>query len=219
MFFYSFRISFFLTLFWGLSLFSQGGDLLIQQYSKGPELNQMYSKWSLSLGPEINRINTDLKTTSPTITIGAVLNVEYRFSKTVSLVSGLNFMPISYTYPLADSLGRDRLEYLTVPLFLKLHPTEKISLGLGALYNRYQKGERIVVFEESEISTLYREDIFSNSFGFSAQLVFHFWKRFHTSLTYRWAKKSSAPTLAQSNNSKGLQVGLTYTFFESLKIQ
>mgnify|MGYP000380315611 CR=1 FL=1 len=64
---YSFRF-FLLLLLVASATFAQGGDLLIQQYSKGPSLGQSYSKWSLYAGTEINRINTDLSTTSPTIT-------------------------------------------------------------------------------------------------------------------------------------------------------
>jgi hypothetical protein len=218
MFFSHFRLYLLIALLWGLNIFSQGGNILIQQYSKGPELNQKYSKWSFSIGPEVNRINSDLNTASPTITVGGMVNIEYRFSKTVGFVTGLEFVPISYRYMSGNSLGKDRLQYLTIPLTLKLNPSKKISFGLGVLYNHYKKGQRILKFEDAKIITEYPEGIFSNPFGFSAQISYHFWDRFNATINYRWAKKSSPVTQPQSNNSKGLQVSLTYTLLQSVKM-
>ncbi len=219
MFFSPFRLYILIALLSGVNMFSQGGGILIQQYSKGPELNQMYSKWSFSIGPEVNRINSDLNTASPTITVGGMINIEYRFSKTVGLISGLKFVPISYRYVFENSLGKDRLQYLTIPLILKLNPFEKISFGLGMLYNHYEKGQRILRFKDAEVITEYPEGVFSNPLGFSAQVGYHFWGRFNATINYRWAKKYSPANQPQSNNSKGLQASLTYTFLRSLKIQ
>ena len=219
MFFSPFRLYILIALLSVVNMFSQGGDILIQQYSKGPELNQMYSKWSFSIGPEVNRINSDLNTASPTITVGGMINIEYRFSKTVGLISGLKFVPISYRYVIENSLGKDRLQYLTIPLILKLNPFEKISFGLGMLYNHYEKGQRILRFKDAEVITEYPEGVFSNPLGFSAQVGYHFWGRFNATINYRWAKKYSPANQPQSNNSKGLQASLTYTFLRSIKIQ
>ena len=93
----------------GVISFAQGGKLLIQQYSKGPELDQNYSKWSLRFGPQLSRINTDLGTTSPTLSLGGLMEIEYRLSKTVGLVSGVQFTPISYSYMEGDSTATDQL--------------------------------------------------------------------------------------------------------------
>ncbi len=219
MFFSPFRLYILIALLSGLNIFSQAGGILIQQYSKGPELNQMYSKWSFSIGPEINRINSDLNTAYPTITFGGMINIEYRFSKTVGLLSGLKFVPISYRYMSEGSIEKDRLKYLTIPLILKLNPFKKISFGLGILYNHYEKGQRILRFEDAKLITEYPKGVFSNPLGFSAQVDYHFWDRFNATVTYRWAKKYSPATQPQSNNSKGLQVSLTYTFLRSKKMQ
>jgi hypothetical protein len=219
MFFSHFRLYLLIALLWGLNMFSQGGNILIQQYSKGPELNQKYSKWSFSIGPEVNRINSDLNTASPTITVGGMISIEYRFSKTVGFVTGLGFVPISYRYVSGNSLGKDRIQYLTIPLTLKLKPSKKISFGLGVLYNHYKKGQRILKFEDAKVITQYPKGIFSNPFGLSAQIGYGFWYRFNATISYRWTKKSSPVTKPQSNNSKGLQMSLTYNFFQSIKMQ
>jgi len=219
MFFSPFRLYVLIALLSGVNMFSQGGGILIQQYSKGPELNQMYSKWSFSIGPEVNRINSDLNTASPTITIGGMINIEYRFSKTVGLLSGLNLVPITYRYISEDSIEKDRLKYLTIPLILRLNPFKNISFGLGVLYNHYEKGQRILKFDDAKVITEYPKGVFSNPLGFSAQVHYNFWDRFNTTINYRWAKKYSPASQPQSNNSRGLQVSLTYTFLRSVKIQ
>ena len=210
---------FFISFFVSSLAFAQGGDLLMQQYSRGPGLGNSYSKWSLYGGAEINRINTDLSTTSPTITLGGLVHVEYRFSQTVGLLSGVNYTPISYTYPLSDSLGKDRLKYISIPLFLRVHPTKKVSLSMGAQYNHFQKGEKIVSWEDTKMSARYEEAIFSNSFGFIVQAGYHFWQQFYGYVNYRWVKKTSPLIQKQTNNTKGVQLGLTYTFWKSFKRQ
>jgi hypothetical protein len=201
------------------NLCAQGGELLIQQYSKGPSLGHTYSKWNFHGGTEVNRINTDLSTTSPTITLGALLHVQYRFSKSVGLITGANYTPISYTYPVSDSLGKDRLKYISIPLLLRVHPTEKVSISFGALYNLFQKGEKIVSLEETSKTSLYDDEIFTNSYGFIVQAGYHFWQNFYAFTSIRWAKKTSALTQPETNNNKGIQLGLTYTFWRSLKRQ
>ena len=125
--------------------FSQGGDLLIQQYNRGPQLDSNYSKWSFRLGPQLNRINTDLGTTTPTLTLGGLVEIEYRFSKTVGLVSGAQFTPISYSYIEADTLAKDRLKYISYPLMLRLQPTYRLSFGLGIIYQAFLNGQKISV--------------------------------------------------------------------------
>ncbi len=56
MFFSPFRLYILIALLSGVNMFSQGGDILIQQYSKGPELNQMYSKWSFSIALKLTEL-------------------------------------------------------------------------------------------------------------------------------------------------------------------
>jgi hypothetical protein len=113
---------------------AQGGDLLIQQYSKGPQLDWNYSKWVLSAGPQLYRMNTDMGTTSPTLTFGGILELEYRLSKNVGVIIGGQYNPITYTFIEKDSLRKNRLKYLGYPLLLRLQPTSKVSFSLGGIY-------------------------------------------------------------------------------------
>jgi len=195
--------------------FAQGGDLLIQQYNRGPQLDSNYSKWSFRLGPQLNRINTDLGTTTPTLTFGGLVEIEYRFSKTVGLVSGPQFTPISYSYIEADSLAIDRLKYISFPLMLRLQPTYKLSFGLGIIYQAYLSGQKELGEEDAKLTTSYTTGIFKNSIGMIGQLSYHLNSRFNIFGNYRWVKRTSPPTQAQTNNTVGFQLGVSYLFVKS----
>jgi len=195
--------------------FAQGGDLLIQQYNRGPQLDSKYSKWSFQLGPQLNRINTDLGTTTPTLTFGGLVEIEYRFSKTVGLVSGAQFTPISYSYIEADSLAIDRLKYISYPLMLRLQPSYKLSFGLGIIYQAYLSGQKELGEEDAKLTTSYTAGIFKNSIGMIGQLSYHLNSRFNIFGNYRWVKRTSPPTQAQTNNTIGFQLGVSYLFLKS----
>jgi len=150
--YYFILFSFFLAT---LNTYPQGGELLRQQYSKGPELDSEYSRWYLKVGPQLNLINTDLKKTSPKIGLGAVIEFEYRISKTVGLVSGAQFTPISYSYSLDNFLSKENLKfinyppvrkdvlrYISYPLMLTLRPTGKLSFGIAMVYQAFLNGEK-----------------------------------------------------------------------------
>jgi len=208
----SLGISFFCGPFLG---FAQGGDLLIQQYYRGPQLDSNYSKWTFRLGPQLNRINTDLGTTTPTLAIGGLVEIEYRFSKTVGLVSGAKFTPISYSYIEADSLAIDNLKYISYPLMLRLQPTYKLSFGLGIIYQDYLSGQKELGQEDAKLTTIYTAGIFKNSIGMIGQLSYHLNSRFNIFGNYRWVKRTSPPYQAQTNNTVGFQLGVSYLFLKS----
>ena len=200
---------------WPLYGFSQGGDLLIQQYNRGPQLDSNYSKWSFRLGPQLNRINTDLGTTTPTLTLGGLVEIEYRFSKTVGLVSGAQFTPISYSCIEADTLAKDRLKYISYPLMLRLQPTYRLSFGLGIIYQAFLNGQKELGEEEAKLTTPYAKGIFKNSIGMIGQLSYHLNARFNVFANYRWVKRTSPPTQTQTNNTIGFQLGVSYLFLKS----
>lgn len=194
---------------------AQGGDLLIQQYNKGPVLDNVYSRWSIYPGIHLIRINTDQETTTPKLTSGGFLHLEYRVSKTVGFFSGLNYTPIAYTYPVQDSLGQDRLTYLSIPLALRLHPNTKISVALGGTYNIFHQGEKLLRLDDFEAREYYPEGVFKNSFGGVVQVGYHFFNRFYGFVNFRWATKSSSPTQKQTNNTLGFQLGLNVALWRS----
>ena len=196
---------------------AQGGDLLIQQYSKGPGINQKYSKWTLEIGPQVSRLNTTLETTSPTITIGAIAHIEYRVSKTIGLISGINYSPLKYSYTWADSIAYDALKYVGIPLFLRMHPTDRINISMGGHYNYLFKGEQIVLWEDSKSKKSYNKGIFRNTFGLTIQVRYDWIWNMSFFANYRWAKRSSPLLQRQTNNSSGLQIGCVYSLWRSKK--
>ena len=205
-------LSFFLGAF---GSFAQGGDLLIQQYSKGPGLDQNYSKWTVRIGPQLNRINTDLGTTSPTLTLGSLLEFEYRLSKTVGLVSGAQYNPISYSYNEGDSTATDRLKYIGYPLMLRLQPTNNVSLGLGIVYQAYLNGEKKIEKEEMETVTPYADGVFRNTIGGNVQLAYHLGQHFLIYGNFRWVGRTSPATQKQTNNTSGFQLGIVFRIWKS----
>ena len=205
----------FLTLSTPFRGLAQGGELLIQQYNRGPQLDRNYSKWSFKIGPQLSRLNTDLGTSSPTITLGGLFEIEYRLSKTVGLKTGSHYVPVSYTYAVNDSTGQDFLKYVSFPIILKLQPTNKMSFGLGVLYHYFLKGEKRVSKEEVEIKTAYPEGVFENSFGGIAQINYFLHPRISVFGNFRWVKKINLPTNPKTNTTSGFQLGMSYLFLKS----
>ena len=196
---------------------AQGGDLLIQQYRRGPDLNANYPKLSVFLGPQSSRINTDLGTTSPTLTFGGELNVEFRVSKSVGLISGLGYSPVAYKYLSDETSSKDQLIYLTLPLMIRLKPTERVSINMGGIYSIYQSGTQTLDFNSKPEKISFEKGIFKNSVGGIVQIGYHFLDRFYSYVNYRWVKRFSPATQSQTNNLAGFQMGLSIVLWESKK--
>lgn len=190
----------------------QGSNLLIQQYNRGPALGQSYSRFSFKVGPQLNYINTDLGTTSPTLTLGGLFEIEYHLSKNVSLVSGGQYTPIRYRYLEKETAYQDLLDYINFPLFLRLQPTKKLGLGLGTTYQLYLKGEKKPKNQVEQETTLYPKGIFKNSLGLVTQLSFSLNPFLAVFVNYRWVSRTSPPLQKETNNTRGLQLGFTYRF-------
>lgn len=183
-----------------LSCYCQGGDLLIQQYDKGPELDRDYSRWYLRIGPQLNLINTNLRTTSPKISLGGIIELEYRLSKTIGLLGGAQYTPIIYSYPLDNFIGNDRLKfisyplirkdqlkYISYPLMLRLQPTDKLSFGLAIVYQVFINGDK---HRTSNIFNPINGGIVSNFNPKGAEIVSFEYTVSGTKyyLNYRWDK-------------------------------
>jgi len=215
------RFFLFLLLLFGILEISQGnaqgGNLLIQQYQKGPALDGNYSRWSLQPGVQLYYLNTDLETTRPKLALGALLQIEYRVSSTVGFTTGVHDTRIAYSYPVQDSIGVDKLHYWSIPLGIQLHPTHRVNLGLGAHYNVYNKGHFLRIIEEFKSKTPYPKEHFKNTFGGVVQVGYRFFKKCYAYLNFRWATRSNPPTQPQTNTTSGFQLGITYTLWTSKK--
>ena len=216
-FFYNLFAIFFLLFFSSACPYTQaqGSELLIQQYNKGPALDNKYSRWSISSEINLNRINTDLQNTRPKLTLGVGIQIELRISKTLGFISGINFSPVKYSYQINDSLGQDRLIYYSFPLGIRLLPTKKISIGLGGLYKIFKNGKYIRSLGTFEDIDTYKENVFRNSFGGFFQIGYKFYKKFKVFSNFRWVRRSSPHIQMQTNNTSGFQLGLNYSLWRS----
>ncbi len=133
----------------------------------------------------------------------------------MGFVSGLIYSPVEYSYQVRDSLGKDKLSYFSIPLGIRLIPSKKTSIELGAHYNIYNKGGFIISKDDIERNEVYAEGVFRNSMGGFLQVSYQFYKRLIIFVNYRWASRNSPALQTQTNNTSGLQLGLTYPIWSS----
>jgi len=195
--------------------FAQGENLLIQQYNKGPALDDVYSRWSIYLGSRLNYLNTDLERTNPILSLGGLAEIQLNVSKTFGFLIGFGNTTISYKYDYQNSFAKDRLNYFVLPIGVRLNPTRKVSISFGAINNLFNKGENQVTENDVLVKKEYEKLDFENSFGGFTQIGFYFLKNLYSFINYRWATKYNSPLAEKSNNNKGFQLGLAYKIWSS----
>ncbi len=120
-----------------------------------------------------------------------------------------------YSYEAIDSLVQDRLFYFTIPIGIKLIPTKKSNVILGVNYNIYNNGNFIISKGDFESSEVYSEGIFRNTIGGFVQIGYRFYRNFEVFMNFRWATRSSPAIQLQTNNTSGLQLGISYRIWNS----
>ena len=195
--------------------FAQGENLLIQQYNKGPALDDVYSRWTIYLGSRLNYLNTDLEGTNPVLSLGGLTEVQFNISKTFGFIIGFGNTAISYEYDYPNSFAKDRLDYFVLPIGVRLNPTKKVSFSFGAIYNLFNKGENKVSENNIIVKKEYEKLDFENSFGGIYTNWFFILKNFYGFINYRWATKYNSPLAKKSNNNNGFQLGLAYKIWSS----
>jgi len=166
--------------------FAQGENLLIQQYNKGPALDDVYSRWSIFVSGRLNYLNTDLERTSPILSLGGLTEMQFNISKTFGFLIGFGNTTISYKYDYQNSFVKDRLNYFVLPIGIRLNPTKKVSISFGAIHNLFNKGENQVTENNVVVKKEYEKLDFENSFGGFTQIGFYFLKNFYSYINYRW---------------------------------
>ena len=208
----SFLVGFFLL---GFTLWGQGGDLLIQQYRRGPALDAPFSKWTVFVGPTVQYLNTDLATTSPTFTLGAISTVEYALSKSFRLKTGVGYLPVQYKFTLNDSLQKDRISYFSIPLGIALYPTDRTKIEIGGNYELISTAKQLTQPAGKWVKEDYEKGLFFNTFGIHVKVGYTFWQKFHLYAAYRFAKRNTPLSIPKSSNHKGYQLGVVYRIFSS----
>ena len=133
----------------------------------------------------------------------------------MGFVSGLNYSPVRYSYKVIDSLVQDRLSYFSIPLGIKLIPTKKSNVILGANYNIYNNGSFVISKGSFKRSEVYSEGVFRNTIGGYVQIGYKFYGNFEIFGNFRWAARSSPAIQLQTNNTSGFQLGISYLIWNS----
>ena len=190
-------------------LFSQSGELLLQQYNKGPGLDNYYSKLEIFLGSDIFLMNKNEKTT-PIINFGGNFEAEFNISKTFGIKTGLYYFPVKYFYKNNENL-KDLIKYLTIPIGIKLSPTKKSKFSMGINYNIIKEA----IFFNGNIKGEYNINEYKNNIGFFIGYEYLFWKMISLNIKYKFSKENSIDKLIKKEKYKGLMLSLKLKIFKS----
>jgi len=192
------------------SAFAQGDANLLLQYNKGPDLDAFYRKWNFDLHTHMVYGNMRERHTVRKINFSAGTNIQYKFSKTFALNSGVDFFNLSYQYNLTNNQSYDGLSYLSFPLTLRVFPSRKLHFETGMLYNHLLTSENTAIVNLKNQSHEYPSGVFKNAFGWLFATQYNVWKRFDVSIQYRFFKKASDPLSDQKNNFDALLLGIHF---------
>ena len=206
----------FFNLFAGVIL-AQGDANLLLQYNKGPDLDAFYRTWNFDFQAFVVRVNLNEDYSKPGITYAVGSNVQYKFSKTVGLTSGIGFFNIHYQYELSSNTSTDKLSYFTLPLTVRVSPSRNLILETGAICHFLLKAKNSGIVNLSDKSNIYEDGVFKNSIGWLFSVQYNVWKRLNISAQYRFIKKSSVAFSIQKNNFSGLLFGVHYFVFDPKK--
>ena len=194
--------------------FAQGDENLLLQYRKGPDISR-YRKWNFDLHLRVVRIGPVGENTTPKI--GYVLggNIQYKFSKSIGISSGLGLLSV---YNLNDNSSYDQIDYLNFPLVIRVFPTQRTHFETGLLYHQLIKAKNSKIVDLRQKSNSYPDDVFKNAFGWLFAVHYNIWKKFHISFEYRFFKKSALTNNIQKNNFNGFLLGIHYLILNPNKI-
>ena len=190
--------------------FAQGDANLLLQYNRGPDLDAFYRKWNFDLHTHMVYGNMREDYTVRKINFSAGTNIQYKFSKTFALNSGVDYFNLSYQYSLSQNQSYDQLTYLSFPLTLRVFPSKKLHFETGLLYNRQLRAQNTVVVDLKNQSHEYPSGVFKNAFGWLFATQYNVWKRFDVSLQYRFFKKETDPLSDQKNNFDSFLLGIHF---------
>jgi hypothetical protein len=190
--------------------FAQGDANLLLQYNQGPDLDGFYRKLNLDLHLHTVYGNMREDYTVRKISFSAGTYIQYKFSKTFALSSGVDYFNLSYQYNLTKNQSYDQFTYLSFPLTIRVFPSRKLHFESGLLYNRLLKAQNTEIVDLKNLSYKYPLGIIQNAFGWIFTAQYNVWKRFDLSLQYRFFKKSTNPLNDQINNFDAFVLGLHF---------
>ena len=190
--------------------FAQGDANLLLQYNQGPDLDGFYRKWNLDL--HLHTIYGDMREdyTVRKISFSGGAYIQYKFSKTFALNSGVDYFNLSYQYSLTKNKSYDQLTYLSFPLTIRVFPSRKLHFESGLLYNHLLRAQNTQIVDLKNQSYEYPLGVIQNAFGWIFTAQYNVWNRFDVSLQYRFFKKSDNPLNQQINNFDAFLLGLHF---------
>ena len=198
-----------LFLFFSNFILSQSGELLIQQYNKGPSLDNYYSKLEIYIGGDIFRMNKNEKT-KPVINFGGNIEVVYNLSRTFGIKTGIYYFPVKYFYK-ENEAYKDLIKYLSIPIGLKLSPTKKSKFSMGINYNNLKKA----IFYNGNIKGEYNLNDYENTFGFFIGYEYIIWKVIGINIKYKFSKENNVNELIKPEKYKGIMLTIKLKTFSS----
>ena len=210
---YLILLQLFIILFSAHSNYSQGGDLIIQQYQKNNIDLEKFKKWNFELSVGLNYFNTIDRNSKGRINyeIGGV--VYYMIKKSIGIKTGIEFLNYSYKYNLINDKSIDKLNFIAIPLNLRVFPTNKFIIDFGISFNMFIEGLNSA---DNGPWERYNDGIFSNSVGFLSGIQYNLWRKFSVEIKYRYQKNSENLYQKQTNNLKGITLGINYPLFNKL---
>ena len=190
--------------------FAQGDSNLLLQYNRGPDLDAFYRKWNFDLHTHLVYGNMREDYTFRKISFSTGIYIQYKFSKTFALNSGVDYFNLSYQYNLAQNQSFDQLTYISFPLSLRVFPSRKLHFEMGLLYNKILSAQNTQIVDLKNLSHEYSSEVFKNTFGWLFASQYNIWKRFDVSLQYRFLKKETDPLRDQKNNFDAILFGIHF---------
>ena len=172
------------------SLFSvaQGNKNLYKQYRTGPDPDSFYHTWNYSLYGSLNFINSDQTYTKGSVGRGFGFLVQRLNSKTFGLSSGIGFNEIRYKYDGLLENSSDSVNWLSLPLSIRLYPSRKLFFEVGLKYHFFLNAKNSALVNSLTESLKYPRDSFNDAFGIFINIQRQVWKRLNIGLQYQYMK-------------------------------
>ncbi len=189
--------------------FSQGTTNLYKQYNTGPDPDSFYHIWNYSLYGRLNFMNSDQDYTKSSLGKGIGFVVQKFNSKTFGWSTGIEFNEIHYQYKgfLEDSF--DNLNWISLPLSIRLYPSRKLFFETGLKYHFLLNAKNSIKINPITESLFYPPGYFNNTFGIFITIQYSLWKNINLGIEYQYLRgPDEILTGLQSNVFKGLSFKL-----------
>ncbi len=189
---------------------AQNSSLLLKQYRRGPALNSYYKKLNFELEAYAVKASIQQRKTISKFDYAYGGRIQYRFTKTLGLTTGIQHLNITYQYDKEDDKSVDRITYISFPLSLRVFPGNGFNVEIGALFNHPLKATNTLVENDIVEISRYPETDFGNTLGFLVGLQVKVLPRINIAFQARFTKRFAEPLGIRNNNTGGALLGIQY---------